>query len=158
MPRLTNKKFVIGVAVAAAIVAVGGGTALAYWTTTGNGTGSATTGTSSNFVVTSDAAVGNPLTPGGPTDTITFHVKNTNSGVQHLNAVAVTVANNDGTTWTAVSGCSASDYTIGTPVFTAGDIASGTTVNGTVTITMNNLGTPQDGCKNAAVPLYIVAS
>jgi hypothetical protein len=134
------------------------GAAYAYWTTTGNGSGSATTGTSSAFVVTTDAATGALLTPGGPTQTVAFHVQNTNSGVQHLTAVAVTVANSNGTTWTSVPGCSAADYTVGTPSFTAGDIASGATSSGTVTITMNNLASSQDGCKLATVPLYVAAS
>ena len=138
-------------------VAVVGG-AYAYWTTTGSGTGSATTGTSTDFVVTTDAATGNLLTPGGPTQTVAFHIQNTNSGAQYLTAVAVTVANPNGSAWTSVSGCSAADYSVGTPVFTPGQIASGSTLDGTVTISMNNLGSNQDGCKNAAVPLYVSAS
>ena len=138
-------------------VAVAGG-AYAYWTTTGSGTGSATTGTSTDFVVSTDAATGNLLTPGGPTQPVAFHIQNTNSGAQYLTAVAVTVANPNGSAWTSVSGCSAADYSVGTPVFTPGQIASGSTLDGTVTISMNNLGSNQDGCKNAAVPLYVSAS
>jgi hypothetical protein len=149
------------------IVAVVGGTALtlatagtayAYWTTSGNGSGSATTGTSSAFQVTTDAATGGPLTPGGPTQTVAFHIKNNNSGVQRLSTVTVAVKKSDGNAWTEVTGCSASDYSVGTPSFTAGDVASGATVDGTVTISMNNLAGNQDGCKNAAVPLYVSAS
>ena len=154
--RTTTK---IAAAVGGAALAVAtAGTAYAYWTTTGNGSGSATTGTSSSFAVTTDAATGGPLTPGGPTATIAFHITNNNSGVQRLQAVAVSVKNADGTTWTSVTGCSAADYSVGTPSFTAGDVASGATVNGTVTISMNNLNANQDGCKNATVPLYISAS
>src|SRR4051812_2750164 len=101
-------------AVLAGVLTVGiAGGAYAYWTTTGSGSGSATTGTSSVFAVTTDAATGSPLTPGGPTQTVAFHVANNNSGVQHLTAVAVTVANSDGSAWTAVNGCSAADYTVG---------------------------------------------
>jgi hypothetical protein len=151
----TAKLAVAGVSVGTLAVS---GVAYAYWSTTGTGSGSATTGTSSVFAVTSDAATGGLLTPGGPTDTVAFHVKNNNSGVQRLTAVAVTVANSDGTEWTAAPGCSAADYTVGTPSFTAGDIAAGATKDGTVTISMNNLGTSQDGCKGVTVPLYIAAS
>ncbi|MEO5708907.1 MAG: hypothetical protein ABIQ59_03700 [Nocardioidaceae bacterium] len=147
------------VAVVAGVLTIGiAGGAYAYWSTTGTGSGSATTGTSSLFVVTTDAATGGPLTPGGPTATVAFHVQNTNSGVQRLSAVAVTVATSTGAAWTAVSGCSSADYTVGTPTFTAGDIAPGATKDGTVTITMNNLGSNQDACKGAAVPLYVAAS
>ena len=154
-PRTKKSKAIV--ATAAITVATVGG-AYAYWTTTGTTSGSATTGTSSAFVVTTDAATGGPLTPGGPTQTVAFHVQNNNSGVQRLSNVAVTVATSTGAAWTAVPGCSAADYTIGTPSFTAGDIASGATKDGTVTITMNNLSTNQDACKSVTVPLYVSAS
>lgn len=155
--QLTKKSKAV-VAGAALVGLAGSGTAYAYWTTSGSGTGSATTGTSSTFVVTTDAATGGLLTPGGPTDTVAFHVTNNNTGVQHLSAVSVIVAGAGGAAWTAVANCSAADYTVGTPVFTAGDVIAGATVDGTVTIKMNNLGTSQDGCKLATVPLYVSAS
>ncbi len=144
------------VATAALGLATAGG-AYAYWTTTGTGSGTATTGTSSAFQVATDAATGGPLTPGGPSQTVGIHVTNTNSGVQHLTSVDVSVANRDGSAWTAVPGCSAADYTVGTPSFKAGDIAAGATSDGTVTVTMNNLGTNQDACKSVTVPLYVAA-
>ena len=153
----TSTKITAAVGGVALTVATAGA-AYAYWTTSGTGTGSASTGTSSAFEVTTDAATGGPLTPGGPTQTVAFHVKNNNSGVQRLQAVAVTVATSTGGTWNSVAGCSAADYTVGTPSFTAGDVAAGATVDGTVTISMNNLGSNQDGCKNATVPLYVAAS
>ena len=144
--------------VAGVITVATAGGAYAYWSSLGTGTGAASTGASSAFVVTTDAATGGPLTPGGPTQTVAFHVQNSNSGVQRLSAVAVTVAASNGTAWTAIPGCSAADYTIGTPSFTAGDVASGATKDGTVTITMNNLSSNQDACKNVSVPLYFSAS
>ncbi len=146
-------------AVLAGVLTVGiAGGAYAYWTTTGTGAGTASTGTSSVFAVTTEAATGGPLTPGGPTQTVAFHVQNANSGVQRLSGVAVTVAASGGAAWTAIPGCSAADYTVGTPTFTAGDIASGSSTDGTVTITMKNLSTNQDACKNVSVPLYFSAS
>jgi hypothetical protein len=156
--NISMKKKSAALVTAGVITVAAAGGAYAYWTTTGNGSGTATTGTSSAFVVTTDAATGGLLTPGGPTQTVAFHVQNPNSGVQRLTAEAVSVANSDSTTWTATPGCSAADYTVGTPTFTAGDIAPGATVNGTVTISMNNLASNQDGCKNAIVPLYVAAS
>jgi hypothetical protein len=154
-PRTKKSKAVV---VAAVITVATAGGAYAYWSSLGNGSGAATTGTSSALVVTTDAATGGPLTPGGPAQTVAFHVANANSGVQRLNTVTVTVATSTGAAWTAVSGCSAADYTVGTPTFTPGDIASGATKDGTVTITMNNLATNQDACKNVTVPLYVAAS
>lgn len=154
-PKTKKNKAIL---VAAVLTLSTAGGAYAYWSSLGNGSGSATTGTSSVFVVTADAATGGPLTPGGPTQTVAFHVQNNNSGVQRLSTVAVSVATSTGTAWTAVPGCSAADYTVGTPSFTPGDIASGSTKDGTVTITMNNLSTNQDACKSVAVPLYVSAS
>ena len=133
MRKFTKKQY-LAAGAAAVIIAGGAGAAFAYWTTSGTGTGSATTGSSSTWEVSSDAATGDALTPGGPTDTVAFHITNNNSGVQRLRTVTVTVANSDGSAWTSVSGCSAADYSVGTPAFNPGDVASGGTVDGTVTI------------------------
>ena len=155
--RSPRKRLAV-VIVAGALVVVGGGAAYAYWTSTGVGSGTAITGTSVDFVVASSAATGGPLTPGGPSQSVAFSVTNPGTGSQNLSSVVVTVANPDGTTWDSVSGCSASDYTVGTPGITYGEIAPAGVANGTVTITMDDDPVNQDGCKNATVPLYIVAS
>lgn len=153
----TNKRLAVIVA-AGALVILGGGAAYAYWTSTGIGSGSATTGTSEDFVVASSAATGGPLTPGGPSQTVGFTVTNPGTGSQNLSLVVVTVANADGTAWTQVAGCSAADYTIGAPAITYGEIAPSGVATGTVTITMDDDPVNQDGCKDATVPLYLVAS
>jgi hypothetical protein len=138
-------------------VLMGGGIAFAYWTSNGAGKGSASTGTDTPWAVTSDAASGGLLTPGGPTQTVAFHVKNNNTGVQRLQAVAVSVANADGSPWSSGS-CDAADFSVGTPTFTSGDVASGATTDGTVTISMNNNNENQDDCRGLTVPLYFAAS
>ncbi|AUI51900.1 hypothetical protein [Arthrobacter crystallopoietes] len=143
----------------AALVAIGGGAAFAYWTSTGSGTGSATTGTTVPFTVTSTTATGGPLTPGGPSQVVEFEVTNPSTGVQRLQNVIVTVADEDGILWTDAGGCSYKDYFVSDAVFTAGDVApNGGKVTGTVTIKMNNLATNQDACKGLAVPLHFSAS
>jgi len=152
-----TKKFIIA-GVAAALVIGGGGAAFAYWTAQGEGTGTATTGVSVEFAVTSLAPVGDPLVPGGSTQSVTFTVANDSTTPQTLTSVTVAVANADGSEWIAVTGCSAADYTLGTPSVVYGEIAGGADVSGTVTIAMNNLGTDQDACQGVTVPLYLVAS
>lgn len=152
------KRITITAIVTAALVLGGGGAAFAYWTAVGSGTATAKTGDSTPFLVAQTTRTGEALSPGGPSQTVTFTVKNPGSGTWKLSAVAATVASSDGSPWTAVSGCSATDYTIGAPSITYGQIASSATVSGTVTITMNNLDRSQDGCKNADVPLYFSAS
>jgi hypothetical protein len=160
MFKRPSRKKRIGIAVAAASVVVVGsaGAAFAYWTSTGNGTGSATNGSAANFTITSSAATGGALAPAGPTDTVAFTVTNPGSGTQHLTAVTAGVFASDGTAWTAVTGCSAADYTVGTPVITAGDISAGGTLSGTVTITMVNRAANQNACQGVSVPLYFAAS
>lgn len=157
MKKFTARKKRVAITTAA-LVAIGGGAAFAYWTSQGTGTGSAATGTTEPFTVTSSTATGGPLTPGGPSQTVAFDVTNPGTGVQHLTNVKVTVADADGDAWTDPSGCSFEDYAVGTAVFTPGDIAPGEKVSGTVTITMNNLPENQDACKGLAVPLHFSAS
>jgi hypothetical protein len=156
----TRKKRAVAAVAAIAIVGVGGALAYGYWSSAGTGTGSATTGTSSAFTVASSAPTGGPLSPGGPTETVPFVVTNSGSGNQNLTSVVVTVASAGGAAWSLPGGlgCSALDYTVGTPVITYGAIAPAGTAVGTVTLTMKNLATNQDTCKGASVPLYFVAS
>lgn len=106
------------------------------------------------LAVTLDAPAGAPMTPGGRPQVVTFHVQNSNDVAATLRTVTVSVANSDGSRWTATAGCSAADFTLGEPSFDAGDIAPGATKSGTFTITMNNLATDQAGCSNVTVPLY----
>jgi len=143
--------------VTVAIVAVGAA-AFAYWTSDGTGEGQGSTGTSSNFVVTSTPATTPELKPGVGEQNVAFEVANPSNASHTLTDVAVTVANDDGTAWTSVAGCSAADYTVGIADITYADLAAGATATGTVTLEMNNLASNQDGCKNADVPLYFVAS
>jgi hypothetical protein len=153
-------------ALAVVVLGLGGvGIAFAYWTSTGAGSGSASVGTSTNWAVTTDAATGGPLTPGGPSEAIAYHVKNNNTGHQNLASVAISIANSDGSPWIAVAGCSKSDFSIngGLAGATATDapganLAGGAQHNGSVSIQMVDTGSDQNACRNATVPLYLYAS
>jgi hypothetical protein len=151
MPRWTRRKTYAAVGAAVFVVA-GSGVAYAYWTSTGSGTGTATTGTSDPWTVTIDSTTNADLTPGGPTDTITFHVTNPNTGVQHLNNTVASVVD------TSDPGCTAADFSVGATSITYGDVASGATVDGTFTLQMVNSSGNQDACKNATVNLKVDAS
>ncbi|WP_142063947.1 MULTISPECIES: hypothetical protein [unclassified Pseudarthrobacter] len=151
-----RKKRIIGTTVA--LVAIGGGAAFAYWSATGTHDTTTAAGTATNFTISS-TITGNPLSPNGPTKTATFTVTNPGTGVQKLSNVVVTVAGTDGAAWTAVTGCSAADFVVGTPAFTPTEIAANGAVTGTVTLQMvDRPGINQDGCKGAAVPLHFSAS
>lgn len=150
MLRMTKKKAAVVGGVTAALVT--GGVAFAYWTSDGTGTGSVTTGDSVAWEVTIDSTDLAGLTPGGPGETVSFHVKNNNTGVQALqNTVAAVVDTSD-------SGCTDADFDVSATTITYGDIAAGDTVDGTFEITMINRAANQDACKNVTVNLEVNAS
>jgi hypothetical protein len=158
-PTMSRKRRLAVTAVVTAILLVGGGgAALAFWTSSGTGAGVASTGTSTAFTVASTAPTGGPLTPGGASETVAFTVTNPGTGSQKLSSIVASVATSTGTAWTVVTGCSALDYAVGTPTITYGEIAGGSTLSGTVVITMNDRSSSQDACKNVSVPIYFAAS
>ncbi|MDR7385594.1 hypothetical protein [Promicromonospora iranensis] len=143
---------------AVALTLTGAGIAFAYWTATGTGSGTATTGESVAFTITSDPAVGT-LAPGSAGQTVDFTVANTGEGTQYLTAVTVALATADGTAWVPTGSCLAADYTAEvTTAPTAGEIAPGGSVSGTVTVTLANTTENQDDCQGQDVPLYFTAS
>lgn len=155
MAKIAGRKKRI-IVTTAVLAALGGGAAFAYWSSVGTGTGAAATGTSVPFTVTSQAATGGPLSPGGPSQTVAFTVTNPGTGVQHLTAVDVAIPSD----WSAGTTlpCTAADFTVGTATITKGDIQPSANVPGTVTVTMKNLATNQDSCKGVSVPLVFSAS
>lgn len=188
MKRFTaSKKGLAGLAAVTGLVLTSG-VAVAYFTSGGQGTGTATVGTSTAWAVTSDAATtANSLTPGGPTETITYHVKNNSTGAQHLKQVTIAVATSSGVSPAATSGvysypspantlpsCTKDDFQLG-GTLTAGavetqtknaEIAAGATADYSVTVKMINrsdsaagdgLGN-QDNCKSQSPPLFFAAS
>jgi len=165
--KISLKQKVLATATAAALLG-GTGIAVAYWTSTGTGDGEATVGTSEGWVVTTDEATGDPLSPGGPTQNVGINVENTGSGVQGLQSLVIKVANPDGTPW-AVAGCDKSDFKLGTAAAGADftitkapvlNVAAGTTHEGdSVAIQMINKPlVNQDACKGVTVPLHVSAS
>jgi hypothetical protein len=151
MRKFSKKKYLV-VGAAAVIVAAGAGTALAYWTSTGSGTGTATTGTSTAFTVAIDSTDVHDLTPGGPTDTVTFHVTNPSTGHQNFSSAVPSVVD------TTDSGCTAGDFAITGPSVAYGDMDPNTTVTGTFGLQMKNSGANQDPCKGAVVHLKVAVS
>jgi hypothetical protein len=147
-------------AIALALVLGGGTAAFAYWTSTGHGQGSATTGTTVPFTLVSTAPSGTAMSPGGATQTVAFTVTNPATTPQTLSSVVATVANaTTGAAWTSVAGCGAGDYTVGTATVSSyGPIPAGGTATGSVTITMNNTASNQNACIGATVPLYFAIS
>jgi len=88
----------VTIALATILTVAGAASAFAYWTSVGSGTGEATTGVSTAFVITTEVAVGE-IAPGNAGETIGFTVTNPSDGALTLTAVAVTLADATGTAW-----------------------------------------------------------
>lgn len=164
----------------ARLVAVGGvvaglvvaGLAVAYFTSAGSGTGTAGVGTSSPFTI--HGTVGSSLYP-GTSSTVNFTVDNSSSGHQQVGTIHLASINAcpSGDTWTG-SGCSnggteitscesvetgSSDTNTANfwmpDVVSEQDVAHGTgqAISATGTMTMNDLSSSQNSCKNANLTL-----
>lgn len=130
-------------------VLVVGGAAFAYWTTTGSGTGAASSSTPSAVTVNQTSSV-TALAPGSGTQALSGNFDNPNSGPVYVGAVTATV------TGTNKTGCDASDYTIAGTATVNAQVAAGTAVGSWsgLTIAFNNKATTnQDACKGASVAI-----
>ena len=150
MPTFTRKRKIIALAVAGFVLA-GTAAAVAYWTTTGSGTGSQTNA-SSNGTVTLHATFSTGLTPGG-TKTVTYTADN--AGTTSLRVATITpVVSIDATHVTA--GCLVADFTIPATVSNTTVPAGGSGVAvGTGTLSFADTAINQDGCKGATVTLTL---
>ncbi|MCU1690729.1 MAG: hypothetical protein JWN20_2657 [Jatrophihabitantaceae bacterium] len=150
-----NRKIAAGVA-AGLMVAAGAGTAFAYWTTSGSGTGSATTSVGAASLVVAQTSTISNMYPGDSAQTISGTVKNTAVNSAYVTQVVVSIASVTG----GLGACDATDYTLASPTMLIGtDVASGVTVNfAGATLKFNNKATNQDGCKGATVNLAYAAS
>ena len=179
MSPKTRKRLLAGFGAVAAVAIAG--FAIAYFTDTGTGSGSATVGNSTAWTVTGSTATGGPLYPdpaadigtaNGNHETATYSVTNGGSGTQHLTSVTVSVADSDGNTWSSQDesskpACTAADFSIAgqsagssyTDTSLAGGYVAGhENTAGSVDIEMIDNGANQDNCQGVTVPLYFSAS
>jgi hypothetical protein len=151
MKRFMNKK-VAAVGLAAGLVLGVAGAAVAYWTTTGSGNGTATTASSNGTLALNVSADSTNLYPGGSAPiTITA----TNSGATDLELTTVSFVSLSVDATHAAAGCLATDYSVGAVSTTATDVLADST-SGTVataTLSMANTALDQDACKGATITL-----
>ncbi|MDQ1536939.1 MAG: hypothetical protein QOE58_1332 [Actinomycetota bacterium] len=156
MHRLTKKT--TAVAAGTILLLSGGGAAFAYWTNSGSGTGTATSGTNVAVTINQTAVTG--LYPGQSAQTLSGTFNNSNAGATYVAAVTATSYAIDATHVTA--GCLVADghYTLGGTATVGANVPSGSAVGSWtgLTITMNNLGTNQDFCKGAIVTVTYASS
>ena len=173
---ITKKRALLGAVATVAIAAV----AIAYWTTTGTGTGTGTAGTDADNVSVT-GVVNGLMYPGGPGRAVNFTAANPanfNQSISNIHLVSVdayaSVADraaglnelagcggpND-TVAPITSDFSMSDVALNPASGTEGDIAPGATaqpVGPSGTLTMNNLDSNQDACKDAFLKLTFTTS
>jgi hypothetical protein len=129
--------------------------AIAYFTTIGAGTGTASVGSSS--AVTLHATVSSTLYPGASSP-VSFTIDNPSSGSQRVGTISlssITVDAGHSTCSTVTTG--------GNPDFTMAAVAvnktfgpgNGLTVTPTGTLTMNDTGVSQDACQGATLTLHL---
>lgn len=154
MRKITKKTAVI-VAGSALLVAVGGGVAFAYWSTTGSGTGTAATSTgNSNLAVAQTSVLGN-LAPGVSPSTISGTITNNATNNAYVHTVTASIASVT-LSPTATGTCDATDYSLASPTVTINtDLTPGqvVTFSGPTLAFNDKTGTNQDGCKGATVNL-----
>jgi hypothetical protein len=155
-----SKKRIAAVAIITLILVGGGGAATyAYWSAGGTGSGTATTGTSNAITAVQTSTVAN-LAPGSAAQDLSGNFTNTNSGPVYVTSVTASIASvtKGGL---PITGCDATDYTLGNATMTVGaSVPAGTTQGAWTgaTIAFNNKLTNQDACKGALVTLSYAVS
>lgn len=137
------------------------GTAFAYWSTTGSGTGTSATGTSQAVTVTQLGTV-TGMAPGGADVPVNFRINNPQTTAQRIASVTVAVGtitkNSDNS---PASGCTSADFAITQPTAINADIpgSGGTDFSPSgAAIHMINSSSNQDGCKDVKVNLTFTAA
>jgi hypothetical protein len=153
MDRIIGKRALVALGCTIALAAVG--VAVAYFTSSGSGTGSAAVGSSSP--VTLHATISSTLYPGSSSP-VSFTVDNPSSGSQRVGTITLSSISVDA----GHSGCST---TIGggNPDFTMAAVTvnkvfgtgNGQSVTPGGTLTMNETGLNQDACQGATLTLNL---
>jgi hypothetical protein len=150
--RFVTKKRAVILAVVAAMAF--SAAAVAYFTTGGSGSGSATVGTSSAALITQTNTL-TALYPGAAAHAVNLDIKNTGSGSQLVNAVhldSITADAGHATCDVSSSGANAA--------FTMADVtvnetlAAGATTSKSGSLAMNDTGVSQDSCQGATLTLH----
>ncbi len=164
----SNKKRLAFVSGTLAVALVGGGLAVAYWTTTGSGTGTGAVGSDTPVTVTQDSLVSG-LVPGGPSSKLDFTINNGGTGPQTINSVAVSVSSVTKAALAPAGSCTAADFDVTQPALggavelAVGDNTFTSGLGGDVAstgakVSMINSASNQDACKGATLEFTYTVS
>ena len=145
MPQhITPRRLAIILAVAAVAIAVPIG-AFAYFSTTGEGSGTATVGSATGIQLSSTGQdVTGTLYPGGSDASVTVLVENLGDGAQYVGDVSGTVTDN--------GGCLGAWFEVDT-VAVATNLAKGADTTATTAIRMLDSGTNQNACQGKTMAI-----
>lgn len=152
-----NKKVAL---VTAALLAVSGGVAVAYWTVGGSGTGTAATGTTSNILPVQTTVV-TDMHPGDTAQLLAGNFTNGDDGPVYVGTVTASIESVDMATNAAAGTCDASDYTLANAAMAVNaEVPVGFRQGAWTgaTIKFNDKATNQDACKGATVNLTYTIS
>lgn len=155
MRSFSKKKKLVSLSALAVLVVAG--VALAYFTSQGSGTATATVGSSSN--VTINGTVTSALYP-GTSSPVTFTVNNPSPGEEYVHKIHLTSITPD----SGHSSCS-TVVTGGNPDFTMPEVVvnqdvpsgNGNPITAQGTITMNETGVSQNACQGATLTLNLTS-
>lgn len=137
------------------------GTAFAYWTTSGAGTATGSSGTSAAVTVTQVGTPPSQLAPGGDPQAIAFKITNPKITKQRIASVTIKVASVTDINGDPAGTCSKDDFSIVQPGAINADLAASTDTlynPSGATIKMLDSGQNQDDCKSAMVNLTFTAA
>jgi hypothetical protein len=155
----SSKKRVTAVGVLTAATLLGGGVAVAYWTSTGSGTGEATVGSAGDNISVSGSVDGT-LSPGGPAATVSFTATNPENFSQKLTTIHLDSIDADDAGCATVLGTdfSMADVTVRAEEGELGALDADVDLTDQGTLEMLDSGVNQDDCQGATLTLNFTTS
>jgi len=158
---ISRNKKLLAASLTAVLTLTGGGVAMAWFTSSGSGTGTATIGSpgSTDFHIAGHAPSGD-LFPGADALSFVFDVHNTGAGTERVGTVDITVPGASVTGYaldggTAITGCMASWFSVTPSVAVNTTLAAGAWANGVTgaSISMTESGSDQSACQGHTIDL-----
>ena len=158
MSKLFSRR---GLVLGGVVTLVIAGSAFAFWTAGGSGTGSAGVAAGTSALTANQTTVLTAMYPGDSAQTISGNFDNPNSGPIYVSTVTASISSVTKATGAPAGTCDATDFTLASAAMTVNaEIAAGT-AKGAFTgaqIRFNNKTVNQDACKGATVNLaYAIA-
>lgn len=158
MSKLFNRR---GLVLGGVVTLVVAGSAFAFWTAGGSGTGSAGVASGTSALTANQTTTLTAMYPGDSAQTISGNFDNPNPGPSYVSTVTASISSVTKATGAPAGTCDATDFTLASAAMTVNaEIAAGTAKGAFTgaTIKFNNKASNQDACKGATVNLaYAIA-